>query len=69
MQSQLSYEMKNINKFSKKLNEFLNEADEQTIGYVRDIMTGQFNPDSQRKLESKPNGAKIFTLTNAMSNY
>ena len=69
MSSQISYEKKNINKFSSKLNELLNKADDETVGYVNDIMIGDLTPNGQRKLESKPNGSEIFTLANAMRNY
>jgi len=69
MTSQLSVEGREIKKFSKRMNALLDKADEETLGYVNDIMDGVMTPSDQRKLEAKPNGREIFTLANAMRNY
>jgi hypothetical protein len=69
MTSQLSVEGREIKKLSKRMNALLSKADEETLGYVNDIMDGVMGPNAQRKLEAKPKGREIFTLANAMRNY
>jgi hypothetical protein len=69
MSSQVSFEKRQINKFTEQMNNLLKKSDVETVGYVKDIMYGKLNPVSQRKLEAKQNGTKIFTLANTMRNY
>jgi hypothetical protein len=69
MTSQLSVEGREIKKLSKRMNALLSKADDETLGYVNDIMDGVMGPNAQRKLEAKPKGREIFTLANSMRNY
>jgi hypothetical protein len=69
MNSQLSVEGREIKKFTKRLNQLIEKADNETIELVGDIFDGTLTPENQIILESKPNGSLIFGQANAMRNY